>query len=136
MTNIAEDVANKLADMPAQDLPVYQFLFPLDVVNCVTIFPLFGRDTEFYSATSSTTTMGVIDSPGVQIQIRHTSAIDGFARSEAIRQWLDQNAPMGYVMMLTTRSQPSNVTNQADLDMIGGPAYRFSVDFVLTKVRT
>ena len=132
---LVEDIANKLADMTTQDLPVYKFLFPIDVTNCVCIFPLMGMPTEFFSQSSSTTTMGVLDKPGIQIQVRYSNPSDAYAKAENIRQWLDQNPPTGYVLTLTTRSQPSNVTSPEDINMINGPAYRYSVDFIMSKVR-
>jgi hypothetical protein len=140
MVTIIEDVANLLADMPGQDLPIYPILFPLDVVNCVAIFPAGGGLTGYpgmgpirYAGTDNTPQ--AIDTPNFQVQVRYTDPFNAFARCEAIRQWLDENNPTGYIISKTTRSQPDDLTIQADLDMDGGPAYRFSVNFEAAKVR-
>ena len=135
MQSIVELAANHLASMPNQDLPIVQFLYDPNVLNCVALFPLAGRGTEFFSDTTSPTTMGVIDSPGLQVQVRYSDPINAFVLCEAIRVWLDQNPPSGYVMCFTTRDQPSNVTSPEDLASQSGPLYRFSCDFSLTKVR-
>jgi hypothetical protein len=135
MGSIVEDICNLLADMPLQDLPVVQFLYDPAILNCVAVFPLSGRGTDLFFDGGSTT-MGAIDKPSVQIQVRYTNPQGAFARCEAIRKWLDQNAPTGYVSCITNRDQPSNVTSPEDIASIGGPMYRYSVDFAMSKVRT
>lgn len=141
MVTIIEDVANKLADMPGQDLPIEELLFPLDTINCVAIFPAGGGLTGHPGMGpiryfGSTGTPGDIDTPSFQVQVRFTDPFNAFSRCEAIRKWLDENPPTGYILTKTTRSQPDDLTIQADLDIIGGPAYRFSVNFEAARVRT
>jgi hypothetical protein len=132
--SIVEDIANLLADMPNQSLPVYPFQFSSDIVDCIAIFPLSGQGSTYFS--DSTSPMGAIDRPGVQCQVRYTDPANAFVLCEAIRKWLDQNPPTGYTMLFTTRDQPQDVTSPEDLAMNGGPAYRFSCDFALTLVRS
>src|SRR5574343_944063 len=132
---LTEDILNHLADMPNQLLPIYNMQFPSDVVNCICIFPTGGgvggsigiRPTKSFGETSAT--CGYIDYPGVQLQIRYNDPYNAFRIAEDIRQWLDENLPSGYLRCDTGRSQPDDLTNNADLEMTGGPAYRFSVDF-------
>lgn len=140
MTTIIEDIANLLADMPGQDLPVEKLLFPLGVVNCVAIFPAAGGLTGHpgmgplrYSDGSGTPQ--AIDTPNFQVQVRYTDPFNAFSRCEAIRQYLDENPPTGYILSKTTRSQPDDLTTPDDLALIGGPAYRFSCNFEAAKVR-
>lgn len=138
---IVEDIANHLADMPGQILPVYPMQFPDDVVNCIAIFPTGGgvggnigsRPSMTFG--SSLSTVGYIDYPGVQIQVRYTNPHNAFSVAEDIRIWLDENLPTGYLRCDTNRSIPDDLTNSADLERIGGPTYRFSVDFSMRKVR-
>lgn len=140
--SIIEDVANHLADMPGQTLGVYPMQFPSDVVNCIAVFPTAGGvggnigSKPSMTFGSSLATCGYIDYPGVQIQVRHTDPFNAFRVAEDIRKWLDENLPTGYVRCDTNRSVPDDLTNTADLGMSGGPAYRFSVDFSMIKVRT
>jgi len=108
---------------------IFAYQFPASPLNCVAIIPLSGQEPVHYDATGS------IDYPGLQIQSRNTSIKTAGENAEAIRQALDLATIGGYVICRTTRSQPSNVTGSEDLQTGGGPVYRFSVDFVLTKVR-
>ena len=141
MVSIIEDVANLLADMPSQDLPVYPFLFPLDMVCCIGIFPA-GSGLTYYPGTgplrysNGSGTPQAIDTSNFQVQVRYTDPINAFARCEAIRKWLDMNPPTGYVLSKTNQSQPRDMTSPTDLMMIGGPAYRYEASFEAAKVRT
>ncbi|MCK9569689.1 minor capsid protein [Candidatus Pacearchaeota archaeon] len=108
---------------------IFAYQFPVSPLNCVAIIPLAGQEPLRYDASGS------IDYPGLQIQARNTSIKTAGEKAEAIRQALDLATIGGYVVCRTTRSQPSNVTSPEDLQTGGGPVYRFSVDFVLTKVR-
>jgi hypothetical protein len=136
---IIDDISNHLADMD-QDLPIYRMLFPSDVINCICVFPSGGGIEGHIGIspmhyTESDGSVGSIDLPGIQIQVRYTDPFGAFARCEAIRIWLDENNPPGYILTRTTRSQPDDLTNNNDLSMSGGPAYRFSADFSTAKVR-
>lgn len=133
---LIDDIANHLADMPAATLPIYRMLFPPDIVNCIAIFPSgggvggnIGVGPLHYDST------GAIDYPGFQVQVRYTDPYNAYYLAEEIRKWLDQNPPTGYVICTTRRSQPDDLTNANDLSMAGGPAYRWSVDFGMLKVR-
>jgi hypothetical protein len=141
MVSIIEDICNKLADMPGQDLPVYPFLFPMDVVNCVAIFPagsglssIPGTGPLYYAKDGSKP--GAIDTPNIQIQCRYTDPANAFVRCRAIQEWIDFNPPTGYLILKSSRSQPDNLTSPEDLAMVGGPAYRFSCNYECAKVRT
>jgi len=138
--SIIEDVANWLADCPSLTLPVYSLQFPSDIIECVTIFPTgggiggdIGIGPTYYS--TATSKPGALDYPGVQVQCRMTDPWNAFKVCEDIRLWLDMNPPTGYVKCITNRSQPDDLTSSADLEMAGGPAYRFSCEFSFTKVR-
>ena len=138
---IIEDVANKLADMPGQSLPIYPMQFPSDVINCIAIFPTGGGvggniGSKPTQMTSSAGGIDYMDYPGAQVQVRYTDPFNAFRVCEDIRQWLDENLPTGYLRCDTNRSIPDDLTNSQDLAMIGGPCYRFSVDFSLIKIRT
>ncbi|MCK9570394.1 hypothetical protein M0R72_15715, partial [Candidatus Pacearchaeota archaeon] len=58
-----------------------------------------------------------------------------FRICEEIRIWLDENLPTGYTRCDTNRSLPDDLTSSSDLTAAGGPMYRFSIDFSMTKVR-
>jgi hypothetical protein len=138
---IVDDVMNKLSDMSTLTLPVYGMQFPDDVINCVTIFigtsggvgSRIGYVPSAYTNTAQT--LDHIDYPGVQIQVRYTDPYNAFKEAEAIRTWLDGNVPTGYVRCDTKRSQPVDLTSADDLARVGGPCYRYSVDFAFTRVR-
>lgn len=138
---IIEDICNHLADMPGQTLPIYPMQFPSDVVNCIAVFPTGGGVGGNIGSKPSMTfggslaTVGYIDYPGCQIQVRYTDPWNAFKIAEEIRIWLDENLPPGYLRCDTNRSVPDDLTNTQDLSMVGGPAYRFSVDFSMIKVR-
>jgi hypothetical protein len=135
------DIANWLADMPNQVLPIYPMQFPADVINCIAVFPTGGGvggniGVSSGHFTNGSGNAGALDYPGVQVQVRYTDPHNAFAIAEDIRKWLDFNPPTGYVALATNRSIPDDLTVTSDLEMVGGPAYRFSVDFGLVKVRT
>lgn len=139
--SIIDDVRNHLADMPGLALPVSGMQFPSDVVNCIAVFPTGGGVGGNIGVTSGHYTtsaglVGALDYPGVQVQVRYSDPFNAFAIAEDIRKWLDFNPPSGYVALSTNRSIPDDLTITSDLEMVGGPAYRFSVDFGLIKVRT
>ena len=128
-----EVIANRLADMPDQILPVYTMQFPSDVANCIAIFPAGGGEPVATTASDGTDYM---DYPGVQIQVRYTNPHDAYVLAEAIRVWLDDNLDVtDYLRCDTNRSAPDDLTNSADLGMNLGPCYRFSVDFTMIKIR-
>ena len=138
--SIIDDICNHLADMPNQTLPIFPMQFDPDIVNCIAVFPTgggvggsIGIGPTYYS--SATTKPGALDYPGCQIQVRYTNTFNAFRIAEDIRIWLDMSPPSGYVKCITNRSQPDNLTNDSDLSMSGGPAYRWSVDFSFSKVR-
>lgn len=131
--SIVEEIANYLADMPP-DLPVYPMQFPSDVVNCIAIFPAGGKDTERVTS-SDATGLDYIEYPNIQIQVRYTDPHTAFAKAEEIRQWLDENQPTAFLICSTDRPLPDNLTNTNDLSMAGGPAYRFSIQFEITRER-
>ena len=139
--SLIEDIANHLADMPGQTLGIYCMQFPADVINCIAIFPTGGgvggnignRPSQMTSGTGG---IDYMDYPGVQVQVRYVDPFNAFKVAEDIRQWLDENLPTGYLRCDTNRSLPDDLTSQNDLSMEGGPAYRFSVDFSLIKVRS
>ena len=138
--SLIEDIANHLADMPSQSLPIYPMQFPSDVVNCIAIFPTGGGvggniGNKPSQMTTNAGGIDYMDYPGVQVQVRYTDPCNAFKVAEDIRQWLDENLPTGYLRCDTNRSLPDDLTNSQDLSMEGGPAYRFSVDFSLIKVR-
>lgn len=137
---IIEDLANWLADMPNQTLPIYPMQFPSDVVNCIALFPTgggvggnIGVGPSHYRDGAS---IGALDYPGCQVQVRYTDPGNALAICESIRLWLDMNPPTGYILALTTRSLPDDLTNASDLSMVGGRCYRFSCNFSFTKVRS
>ena len=132
---IIEDLTNKLADCPSISIPIYTMLFPIEPANCIAIFPAHGKPPGHYTSGSGTAT-GAIDYPDVQVQVRYTDPHNAFAICEAIRLWLDFNPPTGYLLVKTDRSQPDDLSNDADLSMTGGPCYRFSCNFSFIKVRT
>ena len=136
---ILDDMLNHLADMPAQTLPVYSLQFPEDTMNCVTLFPtgggVGGNIGIGPGAFSDSTGVGYMDYPGIQLQVRYTDPYNAFKIAEEIRIWLNDNIPTGYLRCDTNRSIPDDLTNTSDIEMIGGPCYRFSVDFTLIKVR-
>jgi hypothetical protein len=138
--SIIDDIANHLADMPGQTLPVYQMQFPPDVINCIAVFPTGGGvggniGSKPSQMTDNAGGVAYMDYPGVQVQVRHGDPFNAFKVCEDIRQWLDENCPTGYLRCDTNRSIPDDLTNAADLSMAGGPAFRFSVDFSFIKVR-
>lgn len=139
--SIVNDICNHLADMPGISIPISGMQFPSDVINCIAVFPTGGGvggnigSKPSMTFGSSLTTIGYIDYPGCQIQVRYTDPWNAFRIAEDIRQWLDENLPTGYVRCDTNRSIPDDLTNTADLSISGGPAYRFSVDFSMIKVR-
>lgn len=138
-STIVEDVANHLADMPGQTLPIYTMQFPPDVRNCIAIFPTGGgvggnigsKPTQYTTATG----IGYLDYPGVQVQIRHGDPFNAYYYCEEVRKWLDSNLPSGYVRCDTNDSIPIDLTNTADLEAEGGPMYRYKVDFSFIKIR-
>ena len=138
---IIEDICDHLADMPGQSLPIYPMQFPDDVVNCIAVFPTGGGVGGNIGSKPSMTfgasldTVGYIDYPGVQIQIRYSDPFNAFKICEDVRQWLDENLPTGYLRCDTNDSIPIDLTNTSDLEAAGGPMYRFSVDFSFIKVR-
>lgn len=115
--------------------------FPSDVVNCIAVFPTGGGVGGNIGSKPSMTfgeslaTVGYIDYPGCQIQVRYTDPFNALRIAEEIRQWLDENLPVGYLRCDTNRSIPDDLTNTSDLEASGGPMYRFSVNFSMTKVR-
>ena len=138
---LIEDICNHLADMPNQSLPIYPMQFPSDVINCIAVFPTgggvggnIGVGPSYYFANS--TKPGAMDYPGVQIQVRASDPFNAFRICEEIRIWLDMNEPTGYLLLKCNRSQPDDLTSTSDLQMAGGPAYRFSCDYSLIKIRT
>jgi hypothetical protein len=137
---IIEDVANWLADMPNQSLPIYPMQFPLKddsgnpIINCIAIFPAHGKPSGRFSNSSGVTKS--IDYPDIQVQVRYTDPFNAYAICEAIRVWLDLNVPTGYVRLDASRAQPDDLTSDADLSMVGSPCYRFSCNFSFIKVRT
>ncbi len=144
---IIEDVANKLADMPGQSLPIYPMQFPdkdasgNPIINCIAIFPTGGGvggniGSKPTQMTSSAGGIDYMDYPGCQVQVRYTDPFNAYKVAEDIRQWLDENLPTGYLRCDTNRSLPDDLTSSADLTAAGGPMYRFSVDFSLIKIRT
>ena len=139
--SLIEDIANHLADMPSQTLGIYCMQFPADVINCIAIFPTgggvggdIGVGPSYYTANG--TKPGAIDYPGIQIQVRASDPFNAFRVCEEIRLWLDMNEPAGYLQLKSNRSQPDDLTSTNDLQMSGGPAYRFSCDYSLIKVRS
>lgn len=138
---ILEDILNHLADMPGQTLPVYVMQFPEDVMNCVTLFPTGGGvmgNIGIGPGGFTSTTAGVrgfLEYPGVQVQVRYTDPYNAFKIADQIRIWLNDNTPSGYIRCDTNRSIPDSLTNNDDIEMIGGPCYRFSVDFTLVTER-
>jgi len=138
---IIEDIANHLADMPGLTIPISTMQFPSDIVNVIAIFPTGGGVGGNIGSKPSMTfgqslaTVGYIDYPGVQVQIRAGDPFNAFKVCEDIRQWLDENCPTGYLRCDTNRSIPDDLTTSADLSMAGGPCYRFSCDFSFIKVR-
>lgn len=136
---ILEDVFNHISDMPGLSLPVYILQFPDDVVSCICIFPTGGGVSGNIGVRPGQMTgadgVEYMDYPGIQIQVRYTDPYNAFRIAENIRQWLDDNLPPGYIRCDTTRSLPDDLTNQNDIALMGGPAYRFSVDFSLIKMR-
>jgi hypothetical protein len=138
--SLMEVVANHLADMPGQILPIYTMQFPSDVANCIAIFPTGGGvggniGNKPTMCTASDGGIDYIDYPGVQIQVRYTNPYDAFVLAEAIRVWLDDNLPAGYLRCDTNRSCPDDLTSNADLEMNLGPCFRMSVDFSMIKIR-
>lgn len=131
---IIEDLANWLADMPNQVLPIYPMLFPKDTANCIAIFPAHGKPSGRF--TDSSGVIASIDYPDIQVQVRYTDPHNAYAICDAIRIWLDLNVPTGYVRLDATRAQPDDLTSSEDLAMVGGPCYRFSCNFSFVKVRT
>jgi len=134
-----DDLANHMADMPGQDLAIYPMQFPSDIINCVGLFPSgggvggnIGIGPSYFSDQGE---VNAFDYPGAQVQVRYTNPYDAYAICETIRLWLDMNPPTGYLMVKVNRSQPDDLTNNADLEMSGGPVYRFSCDFSFIKVR-
>jgi len=127
--------------MPNQTLPIYPMQFPSDVINCIAVFPTGGGvggnigSKPSMTFGSSLATIGYIDYPGVQIQVRYTDPWNACRVAEDIRQWLDENLPTGYLRCDTNRSIPDDLTASSDLTAAGGPMYRFSVDFSFIKVR-
>lgn len=130
--SIVEEIANHLADMPPS-LPVYPMQFPSDVANCIAIFPVGGSSPTWLTAGAG---IDCIDYPGVQIQVRYTDPHNAYMQAEAIRVWLDENLPAGYLQCATTRSAPDNLTNPDDLSIAIGPCYRFAVNFDTIKDRS
>jgi hypothetical protein len=126
---IIEDVANKLADMPGQSLPIYPMQFPSDVVNCITVFIDTGKPSLFYTA------LGTLDYPAVKIRVRYTDPYNAFAIAEAIKIWMDAHLPTGYLTCRAIDPNARDITDSNSLAMSGGPAYVFEVAFKLTKVR-
>ena len=131
---IIEDLANWLADMPNQTLPIKTMLFPISPANCVVIFPAHGKPSGRF--TDSSGDIASIDYPDIQVQVRYTDPFNAYAICEAIRVWLDLNVPVGYIRLDATRAQPDDLTSSEDLSMVGGPCYRFSCNFSFIKVRT
>jgi hypothetical protein len=137
---LLEDIINHLADMPGQDLPVYAFEFPTDVINCVVLFPAGGGvagnlGVQPGAYQGSDGSVEHFDYPGFQVQVRYTDPHNAFRLCENIRVWLDENLPAGYIRTDTNRSQPDDLTTTKDIDLKGGPSYRFSCDFSTIKVR-
>lgn len=136
-----EDIANKLADMPGQTLPIYPMQFPDEIMNCVAIFPSgagvggnIGVQPGHYVRSDGT--VDALDYPGFQIQVRYTDAFNAYAICEEVRKWLDFNPPTGYLLCSTGQSQPRDMTATSDLEMVGGPCYRWETSFGVCKVRT
>jgi hypothetical protein len=138
--SLITDICNHLADMPSQTLPIESMQFPA-AINCIAVFPSgsgvngnIGIQPGHF--TTATGTIGAIDYPGFQVQVRYTDPHNAYAICEAVRLWLDFNPPTGYLLCSTGRSHPTDLTNTSDLEMEGGPCYRFSVEFGTCKVRT
>ena len=127
---IIEDVANKLADMPGQSLPIYPMQFPSDVINCIAIFPGDGKPALHYTA------LGTLDYPGIKIRVRYTDPYNAFTRATLIRAWLDVNPPTGYYACRSTNAHPLDLTDDKSLSLSGGPSYVFEINFILCKVRS
>ena len=108
---------------------IFGFRFPSSPLNCICIIPAGGREPDLYDSS------GAIDRPGMQVQVRNTDVLAAEASAEAIRRGLDLATISGYVICRTTRSRPVDVTSPDDLKADDGPAYRFSVDFILSEVR-
>ena len=137
---ITEDFMNALADMPGQTLPVYSLQFPEDVLNCVALFPVsvgagavVGVVPGKYAETTGV--VGYIDYPGIQIQVRYTDPYNAYKLAEDIRVWLEDHLPTGYLRCDAARSMPDDLTSDGDLNILGGPCYRFAADFACMKVR-
>jgi len=132
---IIEDVANKLADMPGQSLPIYPMQFPdkdasgNPIINCIAIFPGDGKPALHYTA------LGTLDYPGIKIRVRYTDPYNAFAIAEAIKIWMDAHLPTGYLTCRAIDPNARDITDSNSLAMSGGPAYVFEVAFKLTKVR-
>jgi hypothetical protein len=137
--SIMEDMLNHLADMPGLTLPVYSLQFPEDEMSCVTLFPtgagVGGNIGVGPGAFTNGSNVGYMDYPGIQIQVRYTDPYNAFKIAEDIRIWVNDNLPSGYLRCDANRSIPDGLTNQDDIDMLGGPCYRYSVDFSFIKVR-
>ncbi len=136
---LPEDILNHLANMPGQSLPVYSMQFPSDTINCVAVFPAGGGVNGDISirpgAYTSSDAVDYLDFPGFQVQVRYTDTYNAYYYCELIRQWLDENLPTGYIRCDSMTSQPRDLTNQQDLAMAGGPAYRWEASFSTIKVR-
>jgi hypothetical protein len=132
--SITEDIANKLADMPNQILPIFPMQFDTDIVNCIAIFPGTGCQRQG-AASLFYTALGTLDYPAIRVQVRYTDPSNAFAIAEAIRIWLDANLPTGYLTCRALDPNAKDITDDKSLSMVGGPAYIFDISFQLTKVR-
>ena len=80
---LIDDIANHLADMTANTLPIYRFLFPSDTVNCIAIFPAGGGAggnlaVRPGACTNNAGTLDYMDFPGFQVQVRYTDPYNAY----------------------------------------------------------
>jgi hypothetical protein len=137
MSDIVTDIINYLVTLgyaKARGRDIFPFFFPGKPVNCLVVIDLNGMGPD-YASSSTISAPNAIDYPGVQVQCRNTDLKTAYDTMEAIRKDLDLNPPAGYVTLRTTRAQPSNVTSPDELGAVDGPMYRFSVDFISSRVR-
>lgn len=130
MTLISDIIAKltTLGFITAIGVDCWPLRFPPAPLDCIIIIPMSGR--------VPSEEMGGygIDFPGFQIQVRNIVELTALANAEAIRLALN-GATAGAYSIFTTRSQPSDVTSDADLAATDGACYRFSVDFETILVR-
>lgn len=107
---------------------VLPFRFPLSPINCIVVIPLGGSVPDEVQGSNDG-----IDYPGFQVQVRNEDIDLASMNAEAIRLGLN-GSTVGDYTIFTTRSSPTNVTSDIDLNS-SEPAHRFAVDFITIKVR-